>query len=131
MSSIEGFIFRLLSEFGAGLTVVAVVLIIVWRIFPKIADVWIDKIRAETALIQATQNAVTTTIPQAIGDLKATFISEHKTTVDELKGAITDETSKRIDEKLATIERRVLRSTPDSDTPPATARGPLPSQPAG
>lgn len=131
MSSVEGFIFRLLSEFGAGLTVVAVVLIIVWRIFPKIADVWIDKIRAETSLIQATQNAVTTTIPQAIGDLKATFVSEHQSTVEKIKGAITDETDKQIKEKLATIERRVMRSTPDSDSPPATTRGQLPSQPAG
>lgn len=128
MPSVEAFIFRLMSEFGAGLTIVAVLLIFVWRIFPKIADVWIDKIRAETALIQATQNAVTTTIPQAIGDLKTTFVSEHQATVEKIKGAISDETDKQIKEKLATIERRVLRTSPESDSPPAS-RGPAPSQP--
>lgn len=138
----ESFIFRLLSEFGAGLTVVAVVLILVWRVFPKIADVWIDKTRAETSLIQATQTAVATSIPKAIDDLntshlqamnnlRSTFISEHRATVGEIKGAIGAETDKRIEEKLTAIERRVARTAPhDTDAPPPQSRAPAPSRPS-
>lgn len=131
----ESFVFRLLNEFGAGLTVVAVVLILVWRVFPKIADAWVDKLRAETTLIQATQTAVTTSIPkaidelntshlQAMGDLRSTFITEHKATVVEIKSAIGSETDKRIEDKLATIERRISRAAPDTDGPPPPSRTP-------
>lgn len=137
----ESFIFRLLNEFGAGLTVVAVVLILVWRVFPKVADVWIDKTRAETSLIQATQAAVTTSIPKAIddlnmshlkamGDLRSTFITEHKATVMEIKSAIGTETDKRIEEKLTAIERRVARSPLETDAPPPPSRSPAPSRPS-
>jgi hypothetical protein len=99
----EEFVFRLLDRYGVSIVVVIVLVLIVWKAMPEVVKVWIDKIRAETALIQATQDAVTTKIPAAIGDLKTTFIAEHKNTVSEIKGAIGADTDRRIEGKIAEI----------------------------
>lgn len=137
----EEFVFRLLDRYGVSIVIVVVLVLLVWKALPEVLKVWIDKIRAETSLIQATQTAVTTTIPAAIGELKASFIAEHKNTVAEIKGAIGADVDRRFEEKLERIaedQRKIVRrSTHDGDSetppppPPTHGRGRLPSHPGG
>lgn len=136
----EEFVFKLLDRYGVSIVIVVVLVLLVWKVMPEVVKVWIDKIRAETSLIQATQTAVTTTIPTAIGELRTTFISEHKSTVAEIKGAIGADVDRRFEEKLERIaedQRKIVRRTPhdgDSEMPPAPptqGRARLASHPGG
>lgn len=133
----EEFVFKVLDRYGVSIVIVVVLVLLVWKALPEVLKVWIDKIRAETSLIQATQDAVTTKIPSAIGELKTTFVTEHKNTVAEIKGAIGADTDRRIEEKLEKIakdqERLARRSAhdEDSESPPTHGRGRLASHPGG
>jgi hypothetical protein len=133
----EEFTFKLLDRYGVSIVIVVVLVLLVWRVLPDVVKVWIDKIRAETSLIQATQEAVTTKIPTAIGDLKTTFVAEHKATVDTIKSAIGADTDRRIEEKLSTIEREQQKiltragSIPDVEAGAPPSRAVYPSRPGG
>ena len=137
----EGFVFKLLDRYGVSVVIVVVIVLLVWKIFPELVKVWIQKILAETSLIQATQDAVTTKIPNAIGDLKTTFVQEHSQTVDKIKSAIGAETDKRIEGKIAELAQAQAKSAetqakiaarvgaPDTDVPPPMSSIPLPPPP--
>ncbi len=137
----EEFVFKLLDRYGVGIVIVVVLVLLVWKIFPELVKVWIQKILAETSLIQATQEAVTTKIPNAIGDLKTTFVQEHSQTVEKIRTAIGSDTDRRIEGKLQELAQAQAESAKTQaklaarvgvpDTDPPASRAMLPSQPGG
>ena len=125
-SVVQKFIFDFLDKFGVSLTIVAVILILVKQVFPKLSDVLIDKYRAETDLVRETQKVVAT-FPTLVQELKTALLAtlnDHRVSIEKSIGEGTD---KRIELKVESIARRVSSmpgAVPDSDHPP---RVPSPS----
>lgn len=126
-SAMQKFVFDFLDRFGASLTIVAVVLILAWKVFPELSKVLIDKYRAETDLVRETQKVVAT-FPTLVLELKTALIAtlvEHRTAIEKSIGEGTD---KRIETKVESIARRVSSlpgTNPDSEPP---SRSVLPSR---
>jgi hypothetical protein len=118
-STMQKFVFDFLDRFGASLTIVAILLILTWRVFPKLSEVLIDKYRAETELVRETQKVVAT-FPTLVQELKTALIAtltEHRVSIEKSIGEGTD---KRIETKVESIARRVSSlpgTTPDSEPP--------------
>ena len=126
-STMQKFVFDFLDRFGASLTIVAVVLILTWKVFPELSKVLIDKYRAETELVRETQKVVAT-FPTLVQELKTALIAslaEHRNSIEKSIGEGTD---KRIETKVESIARRVSSlpgTNPDSE-PPSRAVQPSP-----
>lgn len=132
----EEFLLKVFDRYGASMLLSVVLILLVWKVAPDVVKVWIDKIRAETDLIRETQNAVKTTIPNAIAalaaDLKAVFVSEHRSTAKELREVIGSDTDKRIESKLADLEKaqtKIAARVGASDTEIPPPRSQQPSRP--
>ena len=127
-AEMQKFVFDFLDRFGASLTIVAVVLILTWKVFPELSKVLIDKYRAETELVRETQKVVAT-FPMLVQKLETALIAalaEHKVSIEKTIGEGTD---KRIETKVESIARRVssLPGTMADSEPPS--RMPHPSHP--
>jgi hypothetical protein len=122
--AVQKFVFDFLDRFGASLTIIAFVLILVWKvvpefakIIPELAKVAIDKYRAETETIRDTQKVIVS-LPSIFQEMKTAIIAElqkHGTSIRESIGADTD---RRIEDKVDRLSRKVSNSEPDSDPPP-------------
>lgn len=124
----QKFIFDFLDRFGASLTIVAVVLILTWKVFPELSKVLIDKYRAETDLVRETQKVVATfpTLVQKLETVLISMFAEHRTSIEK---TINEGTDKRIETKVESLARRVSslpHIAPDSEPP---SRSPQPSHP--
>lgn len=116
-SAVQKFIFDFLDRFGASLTIVAVILILMIKVIPKFAEVipelarvMIDKYRAETETIRDTQKAIIA-MPGIFLEMKTAIIAELQ--------RHQSEGDRRIEEKVDRLSRRVANSEPDSEPPPA------------
>lgn len=118
-SAMQKFLFDFLDRFGASLTIVAAILILMIRVVPELSKVLIDKYRAETELVRETQKVVAT-FPMLVQELKTALIStlaEHRVSIEKSIGEGTD---RRIETKVESIARRVSSipgTTPDSEPP--------------
>lgn len=123
--------FKILDRYGPSMVVIVFGVLLVWKIAPKLVEVWVEKIKAETKAIEHTGEAVRTTIPAVLGEIKTAHVSglqEVKTAlvgaegriITAVHGAVGADTDRRIEDRLSKIEHRVSRgSIPDSDAPPA------------
>lgn len=128
-STMQKFIFDFLDRFGVSLTIVAVVLILTWKVFPDLSKVLIDKYRAETELVRETQKVIAS-VPTLLQELKTAIIAELKAQHTAIKETVGAEADKRIEHTVNTIARR-MSSIPgtnaiDSEPP---SRVPQPSRP--
>lgn len=120
----EDFVFKVLDRYGLGGALLAVFGILVWRISPRLVDVWVEKIKAETDTIRETQKAVSTSIPAAIregyADMKEALIGAETRIVDAVEATVGAEVNRRVENRLSKIEDGIRRgSIPESDPPPA------------
>lgn len=127
-STMQKFVFDFLDRFGASLTIVAVILILSYKVVPELAKVAIEKYRAETEMIRDMQKVVVS-LPSIFTELKVALVSNS----NEMKLAIITELQRhqsdgdrRIEDKVDRLSRKVAHSEPDSEPPP---RSSLPSRP--
>jgi hypothetical protein len=118
-------LFKVLDRYGVSMVIVLILALIVWKVAPEVVKVWIDKIRAETDTIRATQKAVSETIPAAISELKTAFVAVEGRLVEAINRAVSSDTDRQIVGRLDQIERvqqklaAVARgSIPDTEIPP-------------
>ncbi len=123
-STVQKFVFDFLDRFGASLTIVAVILILMIKvvpefakIVPELAKVVIDKYRAETETIRDTQKIIVT-IPSVFLGFKSEVLAEMRSQHSSFKETIVMDADKRIEAKVDSIVRKVSHSEPDSEPPP-------------
>lgn len=126
-STMQKFVFDFLDRFGASLTIVAVVLILAWKVFPELSKVLIDKYRAETEYVREGQK-VLAGIPSLVQKLETTMIAALAAHHSSIEKSIGEGTDRRIETKVESIARRVSSipgTNPDSE-PPSRAAQPSP-----
>lgn len=118
-SSVQKFVFELLREFGVSFTIVIVILMLTWKVFPELIKVLIDKYRAETDLVRETQKVVVS-FPSVFAEMKTAIVAEIQKQHSSIKEHIETNASNRIEAKVDRVSRAVSHSEPDNDPPPPT-----------
>jgi hypothetical protein len=119
-------LFKILDRYGASMVVIFLFVVIVLKVMPELVKVWVDKIRAETEMIRKTGDAVADKIPAAINEMKIAIVAVEGRIVDAIKNNTAADADRRIEGRLETIERVVVR--PPEDVVAPVSRAKLPSR---
>jgi hypothetical protein len=115
--TMQKFVFDFLDKFGASFTIVAVILILTWKVLPELTKVLIDKYRAETDLVRETQKVVIS-FPSVFSEMKTAIIAELQKQHTSIKEHIGADTNKRIENKVDAIHREISHSEAEIEVPP-------------